>query len=323
MIKAIAFDLSSGDKGSTEAIKAAVDFSHLNKDWKVIAYTYEEINVNNKPSNLEIVKCSEIINQDDGVMEVRRKKDATLVQALNATLEGKASATVSAAASGPLTAAGFLTFRTMEGAKPAFAPVVSSVNGNLKVVLDVGANIGADAEVLNQYATMGSIFAKALNISKNPVVKQLNIGEEDKKGTELQVEAFKLMKENKGINFKGNIEPNQILKDEEVDVIVTEAYSGNIALKSYEGALRIFKDMLKDSARVSFLDKIGFVLTKTFRGKMKQAANDDAGGACVLGLNHLLLKAHGSSTSNQLFNSLNDAKRLIEADLINKIKEKV
>lgn len=323
MKKIIAIDLSSGDLDSIEALNAAIDFSNSNKDWKIKGYAIEEeiINKKNLPNNLEIIKCTELVGQEDSVMDFRRKDDSTLSRAINVVKDGEADGVVSAAASGPLVAGSFMVFRSIEGLKPAYAALASSVDGQKRVMLDVGANINADAKTLNKYATMGSEYIKALGISKDPIVKQLNIGEEDKKGTPLQQEAFKLLSNNEKINFQGNIEPNLVLSKEKLDVIVTEAYSGNILLKSYEGCIRMVKDVLKESRKTSILDKFGFVLTHKFRKKLKIATNSDSGGAIVLGLNYLIIKSHGSSKSKDFLNSIETAKKLIEENLIPNIKE--
>ncbi len=321
-MRTIAFDLSSGDKGSTEAIKAAVDFSLSNKDWKILGFLKEDINIPNKPSNLEIIKCSEVIEMNDGPLQVRRKKDSTLVRAIESVLEGKASGVVSAAASGPLVTAGFIMFNSIEGTKPAFAPIFNNIKGKHTVALDIGANINADAQTLEQYAVMGSIFAKVLGISNNPRVWQLNIGEEDKKGSELQQEAFKLMSENSLINFKGNIEATELITSNDIDVVVTEAYSGNIALKSYEGMLLGVKAIVKGAAKKSFLDKIGIgVFAKKFKKDLRSFAKGLQGGAVVLGLNEILIKSHGGSNAEEFLESLINAQTLIEKDLIKQIKE--
>ncbi len=324
MNKVIAFDLSSGDKGSTEAIKAAVDFCSINKDWKVLGFIAEEISIDKKPDNLEIIKCSQVIEMNDGPLQVRRKSDSTLVKSIESVLEGKASGVVSSASSGPLVTAGFLMFKSIEGTKPAFAPIFKNINGKQIIALDIGANIGADAHTLEQYAIMGSIYSKVLGLSTDPIVKQLNIGEEDKKGTELQQEAFKLMTENSEINFKGNVEATELLTSDDFDVLVTEAYSGNVALKSVEGSLYAIKDILVKSVNNRFLDKIGIgVLAKDFKKNFKSFARGLSGGACVIGLNELLIKSHGGSDASEFVNSLETAKRLIENDLISKIKEAI
>lgn len=323
MNKTIAFDISSGDKGSAEALAAAVDFSIENKDWKILAYVNEDINLK-LPDNLIAIKCPQVIEMTDGPLQVRRKTDSTLVKAIQAVIDGQASAVISAAASGPLVTAGYLMFKTIEGVKPAFAPIFKDIKGKEIIALDIGANIGADAHTLNQYATMGSIYSKVLGFSANPVVKQLNIGEEDKKGTELQTAAFELMKENKDIIFEGNIEANEILTSGTFDVLVTEAYAGNIALKSIEGTLVSLVTILKSSVNNRFLDKIGIgVLAKDFKKNFKSFAKGLAGGACVLGLNELLIKTHGSSDEGEFLHSLETTKKLIEKKLIERIKEAV
>ncbi len=324
MNKTIAFDLSSGDKGSAEAYKAAVDFCLNNKDWKVLGFSAEEVETKNRPSNLEIIKCTEVVEMTDGPLQVRRKKDSTLVRGIESVLEGKAGGLVSPASSGPLVTAGYLMFKAIEGTKPAFAPIFKDINGKQIIALDIGANIGADAHTLEQYGIMGSIYSKALGLSTNPIVKQLNIGEEDKKGTELQTDAFKLMKENEKINFEGNIEANELLTSGTFDVLVTEAYAGNVALKSIEGSLYAIRDILKASVNNRFLDKVGIgILAKDFKKSFKSFAKGLSGGACVLGLNELLIKSHGGSTAEEFVNSLETAKRLIENDLINLIKEAI
>lgn len=321
MNRTIAFDLSSGDKGSTVALKAAVDFSLLNKEWKILAFVKEDIDTTNLPSNIEIRKCSEVISMDDGALEVRRKKDATLVRAIDAVVNKEASAIVSAAASGPLVTAGYLTFRSIEGLKPAFAPIAKRLSGKPLVALDIGANVSADANQLNQYAEMGSIFAKVLGLSDKPVVKLLNIGEEDKKGTQLQLDAFALMKENEKIIFKGNLESTQILHDEEYDVAVVDAFTGNVALKSIEGTLEAVKVLIKNSMSKSVKDKIGIGLAKGFRNDLRTFVKGLTGGAVVLGLNEILIKAHGNSDETEYQETLETAKKLVEKDLIKSLKE--
>ncbi len=324
MKKTIAFDLSSGDKGSTEAIKAAVDFSLLNKDWKILGFLAGEINVPNKPSNLEIINCSQIIEMTDGPLQIMRKKDSTLVKAVEAVVNGEASGVVSAAASGPLVTAGYTLIKPIDGTKPAFASIFRNYENKPIIALDLGANVGADAKTIEQYAIMGKLYSEKMNYSKDPIVKQLNIGEEDKKGGELQIEVFKLLSENKDINFKGNVEADNLLLDNEFDVVVTDAYSGNVALKSIEGTLKIFKKIIKNSVNKSFSDKLGFGLfTKKFKKQMRLLANGLTGGAVVLGLNELLLKSHGGSNSETFMASLETAKLLIENNLVKEIKEAI
>lgn len=324
-MRTIAFDLSSGDNGSTEAIKAAVDFSLSNKDWKVVGFIKEDEQVQSPlPENFTIVKCSEVIDMEDGPMQVRRKTESTLVKAIDLVLKGEASAVVSAAASGPLVAAGYLFIKPMEGTKPAFAPIFKNVKGKQVVSLDIGANIDIDAKTLEQYGVMGSIYAKALSISDNPEVKLLNIGTEDKKGTQMHQDAFELLSNNQDVNFKGNAESSELLIKDGFDVIVTDAFSGNIALKAIEGTFYAVRDVIKESVDSSVMTKIGIgVFSKKFQRDFKAFVKGVGGGAIVLGLNELLIKTHGGSDYDDYYGSLNTAKILIEKELIKNIREAI
>lgn len=323
MKKIISFDLSSGDKGIEVAVKAAFLFCKENSNWIVKGYSTEIINLDDAPKNFILIMCDELVNQDDDPLQALRKKNSTLIKSINSVKDGESSGVISAAGSSQLVSSGYLIFKNIQGLKPAFSPLISSSNGNLMVVLDVGANIGADSKTLNQYAEMGTILAKILNISNNPKVMQLNIGVEPKKGTKIQQEAYKLMSNNPLINFQGNIESNMILTNNNVDVIVTEAFSGNIALKSYEGAISYFKSIIKKSMNESLIDRIGLYLSVKFRNEIKKSTNDKSGGAIVLGLNYLLVKTHGSADEKQFYNSLLITKEMIEGNLINKLKEKI
>ena len=322
MNKTLAFDIQSGDHGPSVAYPAAVDFLTKNKDWKIVAFATEDFTIPaDKPENIEVVYCTQKIEQTDSAMQVMRKKDSTLVRAIQYVIEGNASAVVSPAASGPLVTAGYLFSKPMnEEIKPAFAPIYGSAKGSLKIVLDVGANLDADAATLEKYAIMGQEFAKAMNISTNPTVGLLNIGSEEKKGKPLQVEAHQLLKENENINFVGNIEPNEMFS-EGFDVAVADAYSGNLVLKSWEGGILTTANIIKESAKRSLMTKIGLLLASDLRKSLKVLANEDKiGGAVVLGLNNIVVKAHGGSKKQMLTNSLGTAKNLVEADITNKIK---
>ncbi len=325
MNKVIAFDIQSGDKGPEVAYNAAKDFLSKNSDWKIVAFALESFKrPSDAPSNFEIIYCDQVIEQDDSAMQVMRKKESTLVKALQYVIDGNASAVVSPAASGPLVTAGYIFSKTIvENIKPAFAPIYGSAKGSQKVALDVGANIDADASTLELYALMGQEYAKALGISNNPRVRLLNIGSEDSKGTPLMLETHKLLKENPKINFEGNLEANHIL-DEGFDVLVSDAVTGNIMVKSYEGAFTTGVNITKEAAKKSFSTKLGLGLAKKLRKDLKVFANrDKIGGALVIGLNHILIKSHGGSSEWMLVNSLNVAKKLSEANLIEKFKEQL
>ncbi len=319
MNKIIAFDLSSGESGIQTAINSAVKFLDNNSDWKIKGFAIEDIK--SPHERLEIIKCEEMIGANDSVLEVRRKTNSTLSKAIQSVLDGETDAVLSAAPSGALVTAGFLMSRSIDGLKPAFSSSLSAADGTKRVILDLGANIDVNPETLHQYAKMGSIYSKVVGYSENPVIRLLNIGTEDKKGTTLQTDAFKLLTDDKKLNFKGNLESYDVFTEKGNDVIVTDAYSGNIMLKSYEGAMDFIKDSIKTSMNNSIFDKLGIMLAKKFRNKMKALSTDNAGGAIILGLNHIVFKVHGAAREIWYFNSLNELKILIENDLITKIKE--
>lgn len=318
MKKILAFDLSSGESGIDVALSAATTFLLNNKDWKIKAYHKEDIEF--EFDRLDLIKCSEFIEPTDGVLQIRRKKDSTLVRTIQAVIDGEADAMISAAPSGALVAAGYTMSKALKDLKPAFTALVKGTDGKDKILLDVGANLDVDEHNLEQYAVMGTIYAKALKISDNPTVRLLNIGSEAKKGTKVLQEAHKLMEANSLINFKGNIEANGVLTESGNDIIVTEAYAGNMMLKSYEGAIDFLKNSVKNSMKKR-TGKLGLLLMKDFRNDIKSLSNDDAGGAIILGLNHILLKVHGRAKEQWLKNALSQAKRLVEEDLISKLGE--
>ncbi len=319
MNKVIAFDLSSGESGIDAAINAAIKFLDENPDWKIKGFAVEDKKSTHE--RLEIVKCDDLIKGDDSVLEVRRKTNSTLSRAIQSVIDGETSAVLSAAPSGALVTAGYIMSRTIDGIKPAFSTSLPASDGKMRVILDIGANIDVTPDVMHQYALLGITYSKVTGYSENPVVRLLNIGTEDKKGTPLQVEAHKLLSEDERINFKGNLEPQGVFTEAGNDVIVTDAYGGNLMLKSYEGAMDFAKTSIKEAMNTSILDKIGIALASKFRKSMKALSTDNGGGAIVLGLNHIVFKVHGEARELWMYNSLNELKVLVENDLISKLKE--
>ncbi len=323
----ISFDLSSGDGSFFDLLNAVIDFLKDNENYKIIAFLtkkdksrledkYFDIN------NLEFVVCENKIEQTDGPLQVKRKPNSTLIKALKLVIDGEANLLISSASSGPLVASGYLFSKPInQNFKPAFSPIAKSTTGKNKIFLDVGANIDVDPQTLEKYAIMGSIFSKTMNFSSEPRVSLLNIGEEISKGNKLLKKTYQLLKENDLINFIGNVEPNKILLDNE-DVIVSDALSGNIYLKSYEGAFEIVSNSIKESISSSKFLKLFYPFYKKIFTDLKSKMNSkENGGALILGLNHLIIKSHGNSSKQQILNSLNLAKKLNDENFINKIRE--
>jgi len=182
-------------------------------------------------------------------------------------------------------------------------------------------NTGSKPEFLNQFATMGSKYMEIFLNKKNPKVALLNIGEEETKGNELTRETYSLLKQNKDIDFQGNIESTKIM-DGEVDVVVTDGYTGNVLLKTSEGVGKFIFHVVKESVMESWISKIGALLMKGAIKKVKKKTEaSEYGGAIFLGLSELSLKAHGNSDSRAIMNALKVASKFIELNFIEELRK--
>ncbi|BDV03719.1 MAG: phosphate acyltransferase [Candidatus Hepatoplasma scabrum] len=325
MEKVIAFDFMSGDKGAEPALKASEQFLQKNQDYRILAFITKDFII---PSiynqNIKFIECKDVIIQTDGPMQIKRKENSTLIRAIKSVLAKEANFVISAATSGPLVTAGYIYFKTItKDLKPAFSPLFSNIFGDQKILIDGGANANPDSDTLVTYAIMGSEYFKALGISNRPRVKLLNIGTEDTKGNNLLKETFDKLKNEKQINFLGNIEADKLLYADE-DIIVADGISGNIVIKAYEGSFNIIYKLMKETANKDLLTKLGLFLAKDLRTRFKKAFSaGDVGGAIVLGLNHLLIKVHGGSDTKYFLNSLILGKRLLENQLLENIQKKL
>ena len=309
-----------GDTGPQLAYDSAVKFLNKNSDYKIVAFATETFKPVTTHESIEIIYSENFIDHDAQAMSILRVKNNTLATAFDYVNEGKAEALVSASSSAPLVAGGFMKFKAIEGLKPAFTPIFTGFDLRPRIILDAGANIETTPEMLVNYAMMGEEYAKAIGISQNPITKLVNIGSEDTKGDALRKEAFKLLSDKEGINFKGNLESNVVLTDD-YDVAVIDAYSGNILIKAVEGVMFGFKDHIKAAADKSMKTKLGLLVAKDSIKVLKQIAyHEFAGAAVVLGLNKILIKIHGSQRENEVISGLNIAKTLIEKDIVNSIK---
>ena len=319
-------DFSAGDNGFKPIFEASKKFLIENKDYEIIAFCIEkDFNQikNNSVERLILKKSNSIVESKDTAIQAIRKKDSSMNESIMSTVNGETSATISAGASGPLTTLSFLNSRSINSQlRPAFAPMFTSRDGEIKVALDVGANLDVDANTLLSFAKMGSIFYESLENSNNAKVGLLNIGSEPSKGDQLRQDAYKVLSNSKEINFIGNVEGDEFLVTK-ADVIVTDAYSGNIALKTIEGTLKIMGEQIKKSAKNPF-GFIGFIFLKKSLKKNLEGVSQKGkiGGAIILGINHLIVKVHGSSQETNYYNALLMCKKLIENNLISKVKEK-
>ena len=205
--------------------------------------------------------------------------------------------------------------------RPAIAVLFPNKKDSGTLFLDLGANSDSKPEFLNQFATMGSKYMEIFSGKKNPKVALLNIGEEETKGNELTRETYALLKENKDIDFYGNIESTKIM-DGDVDVVVTDGYTGNVLLKTSEGVGKFIFHIVKESIMESWIAKLGALLIKGAMKKVKKKTEaSEYGGAIFLGLSELSLKAHGNSDSRAIKNALKVASKFIELNFIEELRK--
>ena len=278
-------------------------------------YTYPK-------DRVTVVHTSEVISPNEHpVMAIRKKKDSSLVKALNLVKEGECEAIISGGSTGAfLAGCTFMVGRIKGVERPALAPIMPGRNGKFMIV-DVGANVDCKPQYLIQFAHMGKIYYEGMFNTKNTSIGLINIGAEEEKGNELTKATYKLLKE-ENFNFVGNVEPRDIPKGE-VNVLVADGFVGNTALKMYEGSASNILGMIKDEIySSSIISKLGAVLLKPVFNSLKVKFDyKEVGGAPFLGVDGICIKAHGSSDGKAFKNAIRQTKLFKENDILNKIKE--
>ncbi|MCR5792257.1 MAG: phosphate acyltransferase PlsX [Lachnospiraceae bacterium] len=307
----VAVDAMGGDNAPSEIVKGAVEAVLSKEQIKVFlvgkdALIEKELSKYQYPSErIEVVNADEIIsNEEAPVMAIRRKKQSSIVVALNLVKNKEADAFVSAGSTGAVLVGGQLIVGRIKGVeRPPLAPLIPTVDG-VSLLVDCGANVDARPSHLLQFAKMGSIYMENVIGVKNPRVAIVNIGAEEEKGNMLVKETFPLLKNCKDINFIGSIEAREI-PNGMADVIVCEAFVGNVILKLYEGVGAALISKVKTGMLSTLRSKIGAVLVKpALKKTLKSFDASRYGGAPMLGLNGLVVKTHGSSTSEEIKNSI-------------------
>ncbi|SDW06647.1 phosphate:acyl-[acyl carrier protein] acyltransferase [Lachnospiraceae bacterium KHCPX20] len=271
-----------------------------------------------------IVEASEVIEMaEPPVAAIRKKKDSSIVVALNLVKNGEADAFVSAGSTGAVLVGGQLIIGKLPGVKRApLAPLIPTKKG-VSLLIDCGANVDARSEHLVAFAKMGSIYMEHVLGKKNPSVGIANIGAEEEKGNALVKETFPLLKACEDIHFVGSVEARDI-PNGDVDVIVTEAFVGNVILKMYEGVSKTLLSVLKKSLLSSALSKVGAAMVlPSLKKNLKAFDASEYGGAPLLGLKGLVVKVHGSSKAKEVKNSLLQCVTFHEEDINGKILEKL
>ncbi|EFE59477.1 fatty acid/phospholipid synthesis protein PlsX [Staphylococcus epidermidis M23864:W2(grey)] len=323
MVK-IAVDMMGGDDAPgivLDAVKKAVeDF----KDLEIILFG-DESQYNLSHERIEFRHCTEKIEmEDEPVRAIKRKKDSSMVKMAEAVKSGEADGCVSAGNTGALMSAGLFIVGRIKGvARPALVVTLPTTDGKGFVFLDVGANADAKAEHLLQYAQLGNIYAQKIRGIQNPSVSLLNIGTEAAKGNSLTKKAYDLFEKNQSFNFTGNIEAKTLM-DGNVDVVVTDGYTGNMVLKNLEGTAKSIGKMLKETIMSSFKNKLaGAVLKKDLETFAKKMDYSEYGGSVLLGLDGTVVKAHGSSNAKAFYSAIRQAKIAGEENIVQIMKDTV
>ena len=327
----IALDAMGGDNAPAAPVEAAV--RALEKTDRAFIYLVGQEEVIKKElakfdscdaARLQIVPASEVIEMaEHPVNAIRKKKDSSIVIAQKMIRNGEADAFVSSGSTGAVLAGGQLLVGRLPGVERApLAPLLPTLKG-VSLLIDCGANVDARPEHLVQFAKMGSLYMRDMMGIENPTVGLLNIGVEEEKGNALCKETFPLLKACEDINFIGNIESREIPHGA-ADVIVTEAFAGNIALKLYEGTASAFVTMIKGAMMKTTVSKIGALLVKkSLKDTLKTLDATAYGGAPMLGLKGLIVKAHGNAGWKELCNAVLQCVSFTDARLTDKIKASI
>ena len=273
---------------------------------------------------IEVVNATEVIETaEPPVMAIRRKKDSSIVKALNLVKDGTCDAFVSAGSTGATLVGGQVIVGRIKGVeRPPLAPLIPTEKG-CALLIDCGANVDARPSHLVQFAKMGSVYMESVMGISNPRVGIVNIGAEEEKGNALVKETYPLLKNCPDIHFIGSVEARDIPAGA-ADVIVCEAFVGNVILKMYEGVGRSLIHKVKEGMMTSLRSKIGALLVKpALKETLKAFDLEQYGGAPLLGLKGLVVKTHGSSKAVEIKNSILQCITFSEQNINQKIKEKI
>jgi len=323
----IAVDAMGGDFAPLEIVKGAILASNEFPDIEITLVGKSDLlnNLLKKLSagaNISIKNASQLIGMDEApVSAVREKKDASINISLELLKDKNVEAVVSAGNTGAFMASALFKLGRIKGIeRPAIATVFPTGNSRV-LLLDMGANVDNKPKHLQQFGQMGSLYAKYVMHVKKPRVAILNIGEEKEKGNELTQETWGLLSKTPNINFIGNVESKEILSGN-VDVVVCDGFVGNLILKFSESVAYKIMDIFKKEISKSFIAKIGaFLMFPVFKELKKQIDYDEYGGAQLLGINGVCVKAHGRAKAKAIKNAIRVAYESIKGDIVGCIQK--
>jgi glycerol-3-phosphate acyltransferase PlsX len=310
----VAVDAMGGDRGPEEIVAGAVEAASGTVEPVIVG----PMGLDTR--GLELIEAPDVIAMDEKPTEaVRTKPNSSLVVACRAVGERKADAVVSAGNTGAMLAACLLELRRIPGVRrPAIAVTIPARRGP-SVLLDSGANADARPEDLVQFAHMGAVFAEEILGISNPQIRLLSIGEEPEKGNQLTLEAHRLLAASTDLNFAGNAEGRDLLAGA-ADVVVTDGFTGNVALKVTEGTILGLLEGLRTEITATTLGKLGGLLIRPAARRLRERLDPDTyGGAYLLGLRGLAVIAHGNSSRRAVTNAIRLAARGVEKDVVGRL----
>jgi glycerol-3-phosphate acyltransferase PlsX len=317
----VAVDAMGGDKAPGEIVAGATAAMTDHGIPVVLVGRPEEIG----PTDLEVIPASEVIEMhDDPGAGVRRKKDSSLVRAAEAVRDGKASAMVSAGNTGATMASALLRMGRLPGvSRPAIATPIPVPGGSPTLMLDAGANAECSPEWLVQFAQMGTAFYRQRYGVETPRVALLSIGEEETKGSPLVKDTHALLRATASVNFIGNVEGRDLMSDA-ADVVVTDGFTGNVALKTLEGAIKFMVNAVMGAMfATDETTAASEVLLPALAPLAEELNPDTHGGAMLLGVKGVCIIGHGSSSAQAVVNAVRVARDMVESDLVGQLAASV
>lgn len=318
----IAIDAMGGDNGSKAIVEAVKLFNIENKDVDLVVFGKEE-ELQELAPFCRIVNAPDVVPMEAGALEVLRLKNSSMCKAISTMKEEGFDAVISAGSTGGFLSAATLILKTIPGVKRSCLVTAfpTRIKGKKVVVLDVGANNENSAEELLQFGYMGKAYCKALFGTKEPKTYLLSNGAEAHKGSPLVKQAHALYLENKFDGFMGNMEARDVLNGE-ADIIVSDGFSGNVLLKGMEGIAKMMSSMIKANFKQNLWTKLGYLhVRKGFKNMSETMDYKSVGGAMLLGINGVVVKAHGNSDAYSFSSALKVAKQMVDCGVVKTIKE--
>ncbi|WP_342189545.1 phosphate acyltransferase PlsX [Spiroplasma endosymbiont of Dilophus febrilis] len=330
----IAVDVMGSDLGHKPLISGVIKFLQQYNDIDIILVGNELIikeyligfKLNEKLlSRISFKNANEEIMMTDSILDIRRKNDNSMSKAIECVANKEADAVLTAGATGPFLAANHFILKEITGVtRPAFMAIMPTKIKNKQVVLiDAGANVENDSNDLEIFAMMANIYVQKIWELSQPKVALLNIGTEEKKGKEYHQETYIKLSNNSQLNFVGNIEPNNFMNGD-IDIVVTDGFTGNISLKAVEGTARNLLQVLRNQFTKNIFRKLASLCLKKAFNEVKEIFDyRNTGGAILIGVNGIVFKAHGSSDVKAFFSTLKLVRKALLEDVLSLIKNNV